>query len=1030
MRRFSKKRFEKRKKTQRRQLGAERLEDRRLLAAISLSPVSGATVNEGGLAIVTASAGSRVRFQATLESAEQPVRGFQLNFANSAAPLFIDNYFEPEAFPAFIDTIIDRSAGDSIVSSSASPSVTVPPTASLGTFDVTTPEVSGDYLLTLNSIGVDTFKRTLIVDAEGNPLPITAYGDVILRVAESSQTIVTMSIDAQSTSEEISQLNITVKLSQVANEDVTVPFTLAGSATEGVDYIGPLSPLVIPAGSISADIELTVIDDLIVESTETVIVTLGQPIGATLGTENIHTATILDNDDATPLVTLTSSALSIQENAGQLLLNINLSTASEFDVTVPITVTGNATLGIDYQLVAGGVDVGTNSSTTVTVPSGQTSATIPLNVVDDFELETNETIIVRLDTPINGRLGAPIRQVVTIIDNDDVPPPTVNFITSSLTVGEDSQIDESIGVNLSLTVPSDAPITVPFTVSGTASDGSDFTITPSPVVFEPGSTFATINLSIIKDTLVEPDETVVITLGTPIGAVLGDNTEQTVTISNDDLPPRPTVSFQAAEQAADEGQRKIVVNAFLSAPSEDTITVPFSFSGTASKDEDYASITKVVGFASGQTERSFVVHLFDDNIIDPNETIVVSMGVPDFADIGTIRTVTLLVIDNDFEPVAKPTIQFTSTSSLVDENVGTVLVTAELSAPLDVDVAIPLDVAGTASRGTDYELNADSIVFLAGQTTATTAINVVNDSVAESSETLVISLGSSDQVTIDTNATFTLEIAESNNLSGGDTNNDSGTGNEGGPSGSNVIPLSSLASPQVVPASGQTTAILFGANATTTLTLSEVSSASLTASVVLYDDQLNVIADNAGGALSGELVPGQLYALVFSANNSDRLFVIRSSSGNDAITNVVPTNIVQPTDVDASGQTTAFDALMIVNQLSRVGESEQLAAKDRYYDVNRDGRVTALDALQVINSLNRRTNAVGESLLDFPPVSMSSTEKHVSDDVPNLISTESKIVSFSTMENSLVEAVLVEDVSSSPANVDAVMSELSIGVEL
>lgn len=77
----------------------------------------------------------------------------------------------------------------------------------------------------------------------------------------------------------------------------------------------------------------------------------------------------------------------------------------------------------------------------------------------------------------------------------------------------------------------------------------------------------------------------------------------------------------------------------------------------------------------------------------------------------------------------------------------------------------------------------------------------------------------------------------------------------------------------------------------------------------------------------------------------------------------------QPTDVNADGRVTAYDALMVINELNRrlvTNQSSLLAPKAsfstsgaegeasdlQYYDVNNDGRVTAYDALSVINDLN------------------------------------------------------------------------------
>src|SRR5690554_2450162 len=97
-----------RRNVQRRRLGAELLEDRRLLAVIDLLPTFSGTTEENGTTIVAASGGSTIRFEAMLTAAEQAVRGYQLNFVNSAPSLLIDQFLQSQEFPEFIDAMINR----------------------------------------------------------------------------------------------------------------------------------------------------------------------------------------------------------------------------------------------------------------------------------------------------------------------------------------------------------------------------------------------------------------------------------------------------------------------------------------------------------------------------------------------------------------------------------------------------------------------------------------------------------------------------------------------------------------------------------------------------------------------------------------------------------------------------------------------------------------------------------------------------------------------------------------------------------
>ena len=64
-----------------------------------------------------------------------------------------------------------------------------------------------------------------------------------------------------------------------------------------MDYtISPATPITIPAGSTSTTITIAVKEDMAVEADETVIVVLGMPTNATLGTPSTYTLTIVNDD--------------------------------------------------------------------------------------------------------------------------------------------------------------------------------------------------------------------------------------------------------------------------------------------------------------------------------------------------------------------------------------------------------------------------------------------------------------------------------------------------------------------------------------------------------------------------------------------------------------------------------------------------------------------------------------------------------------------------------------------------------------
>ena len=83
---------------------------------------------------------------------------------------------------------------------------------------------------------------------------------------------------------------ITARLSAaVFDRTVTVPFAVEGTAKAGVDYTIPPSPLIIPAGSNSAAITLTLLNQAIFETpVPSVMVKMGPPVNATVGKTTVQ----------------------------------------------------------------------------------------------------------------------------------------------------------------------------------------------------------------------------------------------------------------------------------------------------------------------------------------------------------------------------------------------------------------------------------------------------------------------------------------------------------------------------------------------------------------------------------------------------------------------------------------------------------------------------------------------------------------------------------------------------------------------
>lgn len=113
---------------------------------------------------------------------------------------------------------------------------------------------------------------------------------------------------------------------------------------------------------------------------------------------------------------------------------------------------------------------------------------------------------------------------------------------------------EVFSLLVSLNGPAPAyPISVPFSLGGTATQGDDYSLVGTDVVFESGRK-AMIEITILSDALGdEGTETIVVTLGKPSAdAVLGSANEAVISIVEDAVPPVLKVSIS---QGASKGKK-------------------------------------------------------------------------------------------------------------------------------------------------------------------------------------------------------------------------------------------------------------------------------------------------------------------------------------------------------------------------------------------------------------------------------------------------------------------------------------------
>ena len=188
---------------------------------------------------------------------------------------------------------------------------------------------------------------------------------------------------------------------------------------------------------------------------------------------------------------------------------------SDRDGTETVTLDGSASSDRDGTIVSyewreGATPIGTTARVDVTLPVGV--HTLTLEVTDNGGASDTDTVVVTVN---------PANQVtVTASTTQATEAGTVPGVFTVARSGDTS-----------------LPLTVLYTLTGTALAGADYVSLPGTVTIEAASTTATVSIVPIDDAAYESNETVILTLIANAAYTIASPSAGTVTVVSNDLPP-------------------------------------------------------------------------------------------------------------------------------------------------------------------------------------------------------------------------------------------------------------------------------------------------------------------------------------------------------------------------------------------------------------------------------------------------------------------------------------------------------------
>jgi probable HAF family extracellular repeat protein len=200
--------------------------------------------------------------------------------------------------------------------------------------------------------------------------------------------------------------------------------------------------------------------------------------------------------------------------------------------------------------------------------------------------------------------------------------PVVSIGDALVTEGHEGT--RTVNVSLSLSAAPSGPVTVSFnTANGSATAGSDYDAASGTVTFDPGETTETIAVVVNGDRVGEPNETLLINLSQPQGAVIADG-QGVVTIANDE--PRVTIN-DVSRNEGNGGTTQFVFTISMSPAPDTAITVNYATAnGSATSIDDYIAASGSLVFTAGQTSSTLNIGVKGDKKRESYETFYVHLS--------------------------------------------------------------------------------------------------------------------------------------------------------------------------------------------------------------------------------------------------------------------------------------------------------------------------------------------------------------------------------------------------------------------
>ncbi len=565
----------------------------------------------------------------------------------------------------------------------------------------------------------------------------------------------------------------------------------------GLGWTSSTRFIAIPAGTPSARVRVTALEDGRKEGSETATLTLielpkvyrdtGQPFYRA-GTPRTVSFTVADRETVAPRLTsvahhdpAASTAVSPASLTWRVTFNEEVHAVDASDFTLTGT---SATLAVARVAGTHAFDVTASGGNLGRITGGQ----VTLGLAPDNDI-----------TDGSGNAFTRWNEFTStywVHDGTTPPPPgptvTVEAQLPGVAVTEGQRV--SFLLPASPTPTADFPVNITVTQSGNVVSAE--TLSTNQTTIRRAFGAGAVGPKTQDDSIDEPDGSVTVTLDSGTGYTVGSPSSATIVVRDND-PTVVSLTRTGTGAVTEGGTVELDVTLGRALVAGETIDVPLAIGGTGVTTGDWSlgkksgatntgvalldagTTTPKVRFeGAGAQTATLELTVTADGTAEGTETFTVALGSDSTFDDsslgtnvgggadphGTDNTFDVTVNDGAAPPPGTPAVGFASATSSAAEDAGTHNVTLDLApaAPSGgLDIAYAVTGTATAGSGNDFTIaGSGTLSVAAGATTATIPVAIIDDSTDDDAETVVLTLNPGTGYTLGGTTVHTLTIAD------------------------------------------------------------------------------------------------------------------------------------------------------------------------------------------------------------------------------------------------------------------------------